>query len=270
LFLRRLLPKTMERTGGAPPAEAAPPIPWPDLSTKPKHKNPEQLANKDGNLFVIRDALTSSECRSLIEAVEASGGFEWQGSRGPSKGEAVRDCGRVSRKGRAEEALVAKLWKRLAPAILTALPPRDAERACGLNPYVRVYSYAPGQRFSRHYDDTEEVERGRRHTGFTLLIYLSGGGGSSSKKEEGGGGSCSPCFRGGETNFYSDGGKLVASVAPVTGMALLHRHGDRCMLHEGAKVEKGAGGRGGGKVENYDDVKYLFRSDVVFECEWWS
>lgn len=45
-------------------------------------------------------------------------------------------------------------------------------------------------------------------------------------------------------------GKVVASVVPKTGMALLHRHGDDCLLHEGKPVESG--------------IKYLLRSDVVF------
>ena len=45
-------------------------------------------------------------------------------------------------------------------------------------------------------------------------------------------------------------GKVVANVVPVTGMALLHRHGDDCLLHEGRPVKSG--------------IKYLLRSDVVF------
>ena len=255
------LPATglMERSGGAPPKDA--PIDWPEISTKrhqqqqqqQRHHQPpcvvQQLANKDGTLFLIPDALSETECRSLIRAVEDAGGFDRQGSRGPAKGEALRDCGRVSRRGPAEEALVARLWKRLSAAILSALPPRDAERAVGLNPHVRMYAYAPGQRFSRHYDDSEAVERGRTATGYTLLLYLSTLRGAAP---------------GGETKFYSDGGKLVASVAPVAGTALLHRHGASCLLHEGAKVERAPAGSGG------ENVKYVFRSDVVFECAWWS
>lgn len=111
-----------------------------------------------------------------------------------------------------------------------------------------MYAYAQGQKFSRHYDDSEEIERGKRYTGYTLLVYLSTLRGSAA---------------GGETKFYSDGGRLVASVAPVVGTALLHRLGDRCLLHEGGKVEKGP-------LPGHGSVKYVFRSDVVFECEWWS
>ena len=43
---------------------------------------------------------------------------------------------------------------------------------------------------------------------------------------------------------------LTLKVAPTEGMALLHLHGDKCMMHEARNVEKG--------------VKYVFRSDIVF------
>lgn len=244
-----------KRSGGAPPKDA--PIDWPDISTKQQHYLvPQQLGSKDGTLFTIPNALTDKECAALVRAVEVAGGFEWQGSR-PSRGEAVRDCGRVSRRGSAEEDLVARLWKRLGKAICAGLPAKDAERAVGFNPYVRVYAYSPGQKFSRHYDDSEVIpvsegeQQGQqqRWTGYTLLIYLSTLLGAAP---------------GGETKFYSDGGRLVASVAPVAGTALLHRHGDRCLLHEGAKVERAPPGSA------EENVKYVFRSDVVFECAWWS
>jgi len=43
---------------------------------------------------------------------------------------------------------------------------------------------------------------------------------------------------------------LISQVAPIEGMALLHIHGDKCLLHEARNVTKG--------------VKYVFRSDVIF------
>ena len=44
--------------------------------------------------------------------------------------------------------------------------------------------------------------------------------------------------------------KVVASVMPETGLALLHKHGDDCLLHEGRPVTAG--------------TKYILRSDVIF------
>ncbi|KKK24742.1 hypothetical protein ARAM_006933 [Aspergillus rambellii] len=112
----------------------------------------------------------------------------------------------------------------------------------GLNPNIRVYRYTPGQFFAQHYDDSNALsflspstppKPGR--TTWTLLIYLS---------------TCS----GGETVFYPEPTRAnrnpePISVAPEMGMALFHRHGDRCLLHEGAEVTGGE--------------KWVLRSDLV-------
>jgi hypothetical protein len=103
--------------------------------------------------------------------------------------------------------------------------------AVGLNSNIRCYRYGEGQRFGRHIDESVDVARPRGTTSYTLLVYLS-----------------TP--RGGETIFYDGRGRRAAAVAPVTGTALLHLHGDECMEHEGAAVTGG--------------VKYVLRSDVVF------
>lgn len=48
----------------------------------------------------------------------------------------------------------------------------------------------------------------------------------------------------------SDADSLIFQVTPTEGMALLHIHGDKCMLHEARNVSKG--------------TKYVLRSDVAF------
>eukprot|EP00435_Cladocopium_sp_Y103_P010976 s2204_g2.t2 len=59
-----------------------------------------------------------------------------------------------------------------------------------------------------------------------------------------------PFVKHGETVFYSGNGtKEVLRVVPNTGMALVHRHGRECLLHESLPVRSG--------------VKYVLRSDVV-------
>lgn len=68
------------------------------------------------------------------------------------------------------------------------------------------------------------------HTTWTLLIYLT-------------------TTEGGETVFYPEDGSAPISVAPEVGMALLHRHGEHCLLHEGKEVRKGE--------------KWVIRSDLV-------
>lgn len=95
--------------------------------------------------------------------------------------------------------------------------------------------------FSSPSPDTETTIPAR--TTWTLLIYLT-------------------ATEGGETVFYEDSTSTTPSersssssssktiaVAPEVGMALLHRHGERCLLHEGKEVRKG--------------VKWVIRSDLV-------
>ncbi|OOF96610.1 hypothetical protein ASPCADRAFT_129686 [Aspergillus carbonarius ITEM 5010] len=112
----------------------------------------------------------------------------------------------------------------------------------GLNGNIRIYRYSKGQFFAQHYDDSNAItfpSPGRppraARTTWTLLIYLT---------------SC----EGGETVFYPEPTRTnrnpePVAVAPVPGMALLHRHGDRCMLHEGKEVLQGE--------------KWVLRSDLV-------
>ena len=109
----------------------------------------------------------------------------------------------------------------------------------GLNPNIRVYRYRPGQFFDKHYDVSNSLSVGdppvAARTTWTLLIYLS---------------SCV----GGETVFYPEGPAKGPAPEPVVvevdaGLALLHRHGDDCLLHEG-RVVKGR-------------EKWVLRSDLV-------
>lgn len=163
---------------------------------------------------------------------------------------------RVNDRFQVDDALFAsQLWSRTAlkdlilnhsdPSIFNGgnsgtIPPE----ILGLNPNIRIYRYRPGQFFDKHYDDSNDLffpedDGGKSlpaKTTWTLLIYLS---------------TC----EGGETVFYPDRQKgektdpEPVSVAPEVGLALLHRHGDRCMLHEGRKVTTGE--------------KWVLRSDLV-------
>ncbi|CAG8907702.1 unnamed protein product [Penicillium egyptiacum] len=114
----------------------------------------------------------------------------------------------------------------------------------GLNPNIRIYRYSAGQFFGQHYDDANNItfpspnlrsKATPARTTWTLLVYLT---------------SCA----GGETIFYPEPTRAnrnpePIAVAPEVGMALLHRHGDHCMIHEGAEVTGGE--------------KWVLRSDLV-------
>ncbi|KAL1961242.1 hypothetical protein VTO42DRAFT_3188 [Malbranchea cinnamomea] len=133
----------------------------------------------------------------------------------------------------------------------------------GLNPNIRIYRYSPGQFFAPHYDESVALDFSPSansnpnppsipaRTTWTLLIYLT---------------TCA----GGETVFYPDpeptakGSKSKSkssassrdarppepiAVSLEVGMALLHRHGEKCLLHEGREVKAGE--------------KWVIRSDLV-------
>lgn len=142
------------------------------------------------------------------------------------------------------------LWKYLKLVLFQELAYEDDDdiaiksafkKAILLNSNLRIYRYGKGQFFDKHYDDSvssnyvvdRKEKKGR--TEWTLLIYLTGG-------DE---------YKGGGTIFYPDDQTLEPiNIHAKKGMALLHRHGDDCLLHEGELVEEGE--------------KWVLRSDVVF------
>ncbi|KAJ2971157.1 hypothetical protein NUW58_g9495 [Xylaria curta] len=74
-------------------------------------------------------------------------------------------------------------------------------------------------------DDGSETIRAK--TTWTMLLYLT---------------SAADGVQGGETVFYPNDRKLAQeelAIAPETGMLLLHKHGDNCLLHEGREVVAG-------------------------------
>ncbi|KAF5731118.1 2-oxoglutarate and Fe(II)-dependent oxygenase superfamily protein isoform 1 [Tripterygium wilfordii] len=217
-------------------------VKWPLI--KPK-QNLQIKRLKDIDLFTVPNFFTSAESKAFIEAAEGIG-FVHQGSLGPTKGEAYRDNDRISV---SDPVLASAIWESGLDKLFSDIKIRG-KVAVGLNPNIRLYRYKFGQRFGRHIDESADLGEGKR-THYTLLIYLSGGVKTKTQNDKGNSmDSSSEPLVGGETVFYASRNSVVAEVAPTEGMALLHIHGDKCMLHEARNVTKG--------------VKYVFRSDVAF------
>lgn len=214
---------------------------WPAI--KPK-QNLHITRLKDTDLFTVENFLSSAESKAFVNAAESLG-FAHQGSLGPAKGEAYRDNDRISVN---DPVLADALWASGLRQLFSDIKIRG-KSAFGLNPNIRFYRYKVGQRFGRHIDESVHLEDGKR-THYTLLIYLSGGVAKGKNDRKNVKDSSSEPLVGGETVFYCSRNSVVAEVAPTEGMALLHIHGDKCMLHEARNVSKG--------------VKYVFRSDVAF------
>lgn len=203
---------------------APPPSKWPTPRPKPLPP-PVNLGRTPGDMWMVEGVLSAEEAASFIHAAEAVG-FSTPPPGPPAPGMAARDNARLAW---TDASLADALWRILAPSVAAAGAP-DTPFAC--SPALRLYRYTPGQRFARHFDDAVEGVLGPgTATRHTVLVYLS---------------ACS----GGETVFYGGKGKQVAAVAPAPGRALIHRHGDDCLLHEGAKVREG--------------TKYVLRTDLVY------
>ncbi|KAH9626062.1 hypothetical protein KSS87_001987 [Heliosperma pusillum] len=213
---------------------------WPQI--KPK-KNLEFNRLKANDLITVPNYFTSPESKAFIKVAESLG-FMHQGSLGPAKGEAYRDNDRISVNN---SSLADVIWESGLNKLFDNIKIRG-RAAVGLNPNIRFYRYKAGQRFGRHIDESVDLGDGK-HTYYTLLIYLSGGFKSKSKSDDKSSSDVEP-LAGGETVFYGSRNSVVAEVAPEEGMALVHIHGDKCMLHEARNVRKG--------------VKYVLRSDVIF------
>ena len=183
----------------------------------------------DTDIFLIQGLLSPAESRYIITSAESKG-FEHQSSPGGPL-YAYRNHYRQQVHS---SKIAAQLWENtgLKDVFLETIMPNKQEYVVGLNPCIRLYKYGVGERFGKHIDDSCEVKEMNGKTEYTVLVYLS------------------TVDDGGETVFYNERGRCVASVSPVEGLCLIHRHGeDVCLEHEALRVNKG--------------IKYVLRSDIV-------
>lgn len=227
------------------------------------------------DVFLLPRLLSKHQSQELVRIAEDRMGFEAHTSLGPARGEAYRQHGRIQVW---DEKFAQRLWEETGLNGVMKDIRIDGRKPVGLHPKVRIYRYQVGERFGKHMDDHEELGNGKR-TQYTLLIYLTGGpeihqaedidqpkdacakrqrnqtkkdvkwksGGGGNRKGQPG----NRTLLGGETVFYNNRGKILASVAPTCGTALLHLHGEHCLEHEAKPVLQG--------------MKYVLRSDVIFQ-----
>ncbi|KDN52724.1 hypothetical protein K437DRAFT_162716 [Tilletiaria anomala UBC 951] len=212
-------------------------VPFPSIFPKPLSTDSVDWLLPD-QLCLVRNFLTAKECATFITACSQ---LTFIASPPPRKGEAHRTNDRFSFE---DQAFAEKLWEAGLAQCCQGWVGSEAKvngrTASGLNPNIRVYRYSPSQLFGAHYDDSVTDPKTGKKSEWTLLIYLSG-------IEDG--------IEGGETVFYKDHSRKGDSdreiVAPLErGSALLHRHGNACMLHEARPPRKG--------------TKWVLRSDVMF------
>ncbi|KAH8882707.1 hypothetical protein GQ53DRAFT_753507 [Thozetella sp. PMI_491] len=228
-----------ESTSAAPPPSwpvFKPPLPVSDLAA-------ESLV--PGKVVVFRTFWPRSLCREYISFLSRLPLSTTPGK--PKRGDAVRVNDRYQIQ---DPQFANRLWTEtgLKDALRDAdLPEAWGGDVVGLSPNIRIYRYSKGQFFDCHYDESnhvtvigETLESIPAKTTWTLLLYLT---------------SAADGCMGGETVFYTNDRpveKEAVPVAPETGLLLLHKHGDDCMLHEGREVTSGE--------------KWVIRTDLCVRC----
>lgn len=224
-------------TQAPPPSwpQFKPPLPVIDLAPQPLEACPDKVV-------LIPNFWPRSLCNSYVAHLSGLPLVTTPGK--PKRGDAVR----VNDRFQVDDPRFAgRLWLEtgLREALTQdeSLTPLWGGEVVGLNSNIRIYRYSKGQYFDAHYDDSNNVSVPSDpadpasplipcKTTWTLLLYLT----TSST-----GGDDSGCA-GGETVFYTRDRRVAAeeiSVPPQTGLVLLHKHGDDCMLHEGREVTAG-------------------------------
>ncbi|KDR81850.1 hypothetical protein GALMADRAFT_90242 [Galerina marginata CBS 339.88] len=211
---------------------------FPELSQK---SDLECRTILEDQIIVIDDFFSPVECKTFAKFIDS---LPLELTPPKKRGEAERVNQRFSV---TSTDFAQKLQSVLSPHLPSFPYPTSVRRPANLdnprkpqfcNSNIRVYKYAPSQFFGPHYDDSVRDSITGAKSEWTLLIYLTG-------IEDG--------VEGGETLFYKEErGKPREVVTPPLkrGTALLHRHGQECMLHEGSPVRKG--------------TKYVLRSDLMF------
>ncbi|CAG8541186.1 12333_t:CDS:2 [Funneliformis caledonium] len=208
------------------------PLNWPLISIK---SNLQLETIYQNHIVIIPSFFTSKECTNFINYINSTIPLESANpSLIPKKGEAYRDNDRFSIEDiKFSEVLYNSGLNLLVSNWHSTLTKKPV---VGLNPNIRIYKYNIGQKFGQHYDDSVQ-DCLKRLSEWTLLIYLNGGDNENEI----------PLY-GGETVFYKKKGEIV--IKPERGMALLHKHGHDCLLHEAKVIKKG--------------FKYVLRSDLMF------
>lgn len=189
-------------------------------------------------IMLIQNLFTSMLCKNLVSTFSTLPLTTTPGK--PKRGEATR----VNDRFQIDDPVFAeRLWKDTALHSLVCSYEDQTVwggQVLGLFENIRIYRYRPGQFFDKHYDESKRIDFGqtkvKAKTTWTLLIYLT-------------------ICEGGETVFYPEATTRKGQqpepivVGLQAGMALLHKHGDECLLHEGREVTHGE--------------KWVLRSDLV-------
>ena len=184
---------------------------------------------------IVDNVITAADAARLIELAA--------GARDPYTGEQGYRWadlnGEMRRDHRKSDRVIIdappELARELFARLRSGLPETTTDakgarwRLAGLNPYLRVLRYRPGDFFLGHPDGYYPRQYTNRRSFMTVLLYLNEG------------------YQSGFTTIYDSAGRALP-VAPRTGMALVHHHR---VWHEVPMLREG--------------VKHVIRTDVMYE-----
>jgi hypothetical protein len=165
--------------------------------------------------YILRNVLSPKECSQIIADSETRGYDSLEDMyQNPYPGN--------NRVIVSDTALADILYSR----VVSELPQQmKGQNIVGLNECFRSCKYTPGGHFFIHNVRKDDLELSQ----LTVMLYLNEG------------------FTGAHTNFLDVDRRIIKSVKPEAGMALVFEHQ---MLHEGGVL--------------FDGVKYMIRSDVMY------
>ncbi|CZT22364.1 uncharacterized protein RCC_08233 [Ramularia collo-cygni] len=235
-----------KKFGTNPPVSVTQPPKWPPLHPLLSSSDLHIDTLLKDQILVVPQLWTSTLCKSYVGFLSNLPLVTTPGK--PKKGNAVR----VNDRYQVDDPRFAEqLWNSTALRDIVTNTTIDGVtlgeeekqqlwggEVLGLNSNIRIYRYKTAQFFDQHYDESNNImfqsasspESVKAKTTWTLLLYLTS--------------PATGCI-GGETVFYPDPpSKREATPAPIVaelevGMALLHRHGQDCLLHEGREVLAG-------------------------------
>ncbi|KAG9230870.1 hypothetical protein BJ875DRAFT_139018 [Amylocarpus encephaloides] len=236
--------------GNTPASPPNPPPNWPAFKPLLPASDVHLETLVDSQIIVARNFWTGTLCKNYVAFLKTLPLTTTPGK--PKKGEALRVNDRFQVH---DERFANRLWVETglremlcgggteeAEGERTSMTPEEKHELwggepIGLNPSIRIYRYSKGQYFDCHYDESNVLNINTKpistpaKTTWTLLLYLT---------------SPATGCEGGQTVFYPDdlpGKNSVLEKEIVvdleTGMMLLHKHGNECMLHEGREVTEG-------------------------------
>ncbi len=209
---------------------------WPLTSVGPGHAIEHPLPSALGICILVREFLTASECADHIAMADLRGFRSAESDYPPSYRNNERQV--ID-----DQPLSEQLFQRLrhfAPRKLSDTDdPWKSWCLAGLNEWIRICRYNPGERFTIHQDGVHH-RNDRLQSKLTFMIYLTDG-------DE---------FEGGDTVFFASGpnslkdsksADVIARVRPKRGTLIIFDHG---IWHAGEAVTRG--------------VKHILRSDLLY------